>query len=170
MRNRKYGFVVTVSLLCVALSLISCATKDVSVDKNSSSDSDVSKAKPQQSFPEPPSWSFPEVIESARKISPKNAEGRTFNQFGLAYSTTELTRLSVAKMSAEKLQNYADIVTYAYPDAVFRQAPESCKDMSLTEINETSVANIAYVSLHAINKNTRERAATCLIVIQSRLR
>lgn len=75
----------------------------------------------QNSIPEPSSWLFPDVIESARTISPRNVEGRIFNQFGLAYSLEELEALPVATMTPQELQKYADIVTHAYPDAVFRQ-------------------------------------------------
>jgi hypothetical protein len=120
----------------------------------------------QNPIPEPRSWSFPDVIESARAISPRNVEGRTFNQFGLAYSLEELNALPVATMTPQELQKYADIVTHAYPDAVFRQTPASCKELPIDQINTTSIANVAYVSLHAIVPATRERAANCLRELQ----
>ncbi len=120
-------------------------------------------------IPEPATWAFPDVIEGARKIAPRNVEGRIFNKLGLAYSSNELKKLPIATMSSEDLQKYADIVTHAYPDAVFRQFPVSCKDIPIDQINETSIANIAYVALNAIDMSTRKRAETCLKEIQKRL-
>ena len=123
-----------------------------------------------KSIPEPPSWSFPEVVESARAINPKNREGRVFNRFGLAYSQDELKRLQVPKMSPNELQNYADIVTHAYPDAIAKQLPTSCKEIPLDNLNETSIAGIAYVSLNAVESEARLRAKSCLSDIQSRMK
>lgn len=125
----------------------------------------------QNSIPEPSSWLFPDVIESARAISPRNVEGRIFNQFGLAYSLEELEALPVATMTPQELQKYADVVTHAYPDAVFRQrlfaSPiSSCKEIPIDKMNTTSIANAAYISLHAIVPATRERAANCLRELQ----
>jgi len=37
------------------------------------------------SLPAPRSWQFPEVIKAARPLSPRNIEGRPFDQRGLAY-------------------------------------------------------------------------------------
>ena len=123
-----------------------------------------------QKIPEPASWSFPDIIQSARAISPHNSEGRKFNEYGLAYSRNELQSLTVLTMSVQDLQKYADIVTHAYPDAIFRMAPVSCKNMPMKNMNETSLANMAYVSLHAIVSSTRERAATCLSEVQNLMR
>lgn len=120
-------------------------------------------------IPEPTTWSFPDIIECARKIAPHNIEGRKFDQFGLAYSISELKKLPVATMSSEDLQKYADIVTHAYPDAMFRQFPVSCKEMPIDQMNETSIANIAYVAHNAVDKSTRDRAESCLKEIQKRL-
>lgn len=128
------------------------------------------KAFTADKIPEPATWDFPDIIESARKITPRNVEGRLFNQFGLVYSLEELKSLTVETMSPEDLQKYADIVTHAYPDAVFRQLPASCKEISLKQMNETSIANIAYVSLNAIDIGIREKAANCLREIQKRLK
>ena len=72
-------------------------------------------------IPEPESWKFPDVVEYARKITPRNVEGKLFNTFGLVYSNDELKNLSLETMSPEELQKYADVVTHAYPDAVYRQ-------------------------------------------------
>jgi hypothetical protein len=121
-------------------------------------------------IPEPPTWSFPDVIESARSITPQNIEGRPFDQHGLAYAPETLDALPVATMSALELQKYADIVTHAYPDAVFQQAPPSCQDPALDRANATAIAGIAYVSLHAIDPATRKRASTCLAEVQQRRR
>ena len=120
-------------------------------------------------IPEPATWTFPDVIESARKISPRNVEGRLFNKFGLVYSSDELGNLPVAAMSSEDLQKYADIVTHAYPDAVYRQFPATCKKIPIKQMNETAIAGIAYVSLNAIDPDTREKAGICLREIQKRL-
>ena len=121
-------------------------------------------------IPEPATWAFPDVIESARKITPRNSEGLLFDKYGLAYSPEVLNKLPLGTMSPEDLQKYADIVTHAYPDAVFRNFPASCKEISLKNINETTLAGIAYVSLNAIEPRTRERAAKCFREIQKRLK
>lgn len=123
----------------------------------------------QQTIPEPLSWSFPNVIESARAICPRNIEGRKFDQFGLAYPNKNLESLPVATMLPMELQKYADIVTHAYPDAVFRQFPASCKEIPIEKINATAVAGVAYISLHAIDPATRKRAETCLKEVQNLL-
>ncbi len=80
-------------------------------------------AAPQQALSEsailkPDSWSFPKVIESARKIRPSNTKGKPFNQFGLVYSPEQVSILKLSALKAHDLQKYADIVTHAYPDAV----------------------------------------------------
>ena len=121
-------------------------------------------------IPEPESWKFPDIVESARKISPRNVEGRLFNKFGLVYSSDELKKLALDTMPAEELQKYADIVTHAYPDAVYRQFPASCDELPVKKLNETSIAGVAYVSLNAIDADTREKAATCLKAIQRLLK
>lgn len=116
---------------------------------------------------EPDSWSFPEVIEYARKISPNNIEGKPFNSLGLVYSSQELATIQLSALSALELQKYADIVTHAYPDAVAKQLPEQCGTLPLEYFNETSVAGIAYISLHATNSSTRDKAAKCLVALQN---
>jgi hypothetical protein len=116
---------------------------------------------------EPKSWSFPEVIEHARKLSPNNTEGKSFNQFGLVYSSQEVASLKLSVLSAKELQKYADIVTHAYPDAVAKQFPEKCDTLSVEKLNETAVAGIAYISINATNSNTKKWAAKCLAAIQS---
>jgi hypothetical protein len=116
---------------------------------------------------EPESWSFPEVIEHARKISPNNSEGKPFNQFGLVYSSKEVASLKLSSLSAKELQKYADIVTHAYPDAVAKQFPENCDVLPVEKLNETAVAGIAYASINAIKPNTRKLATDCLAAIQS---
>lgn len=122
-----------------------------------------------EDIPEPESWSFPQVVDSARKLSPKNLEGKAFNEFGLAYSREELSRLNVSRMTPEKLQKYADVVTHAYPDAVGRSIPCNCSSIPIETLNETSVAGIAFVSLNAIEESTRQCAKACLIIVQSRM-
>lgn len=121
-------------------------------------------------IPQPTSWSFPDVVESARKVATRNVEGREFNEFGLAYSTEELDAVPMATMSPEELQKYADIVTHAYPDAVFREIGNECEQTPVEQLNSTAVAGIAYVSLHAIESGTRAGAAQCLSSIQEKLR
>jgi len=121
-------------------------------------------------IPEPESWKFPEIVEYARKISPRNVEGKLFNTFGLVYSSDELKMLSLDTMPPEELQKYADIVTHAYPDAVYRQFPASCEEITVKQLNETAIAGVAYVSLNAIDPDTREKAAACLKVIQQLLK
>jgi hypothetical protein len=161
-----------VSSVCVALALQvgGCSSKDAPASKPVVTATRAPTSPGQRSITEPASWSFPAVIESARAIGPHNVEGRPFDQRGLAYAPEELDALPVATMSAQELQKYADIVTHAYPDAVFRQVPASCKESSLDQINATAVAGIAYVSLHAIDPGTRENAARCLEEVQERRR
>ncbi|WP_444911895.1 hypothetical protein [Microbulbifer sp. PAAF003] len=118
---------------------------------------------------EPESWSFPEVIEHARKINTNNIEGKSFNQFGLVYTPEEVSTLKLSALAAKELQKYADIVTHAYPDAVAKHLPSQCSVLPLDKINETAVAGIAYVSINAIQANTRDKAAKCLAELQSRL-
>jgi hypothetical protein len=120
-------------------------------------------------IPEPASWKFPAVVESARKIAPKNVGGQEFGQFGTAYSPAELDAVPVASMPPEELQKYADIVTHAYPDAVFRQIADDCKNLPIERMNSTAFAGFAYISLHAIDPRTREKAAACLSELQRRL-
>lgn len=129
-----------------------------------------SNVQAEETVASPESWSFPQVIESARKISPTNVEGRPFNQFGLVYSPEELSKLDFSKMKAEKMQNYADIVTHAYPDAIAKQLPNSCEAIPIGQLNETSIAGIAYISIHASKAETRNKAKMCLSTIQRKLK
>lgn len=123
----------------------------------------------EDTIPSPETWSFPQVIESARKVSPKNIEGLVFNQFGLAYSNADLSKLDLASMTANEMQKYADIVTHAYPDAIAKQYPDSCNDLPVNELNETAIAGIAYVSINATKDKNKNKAKTCLAIIQSKL-
>ena len=72
-------------------------------------------------------------------------------------------------MSAEELQKYADIVTHAFPDAVARDLPDSCNDITVEKLNETAVAGLAYISKNALNVDTRNRANDCLKYVQKKL-
>lgn len=119
-------------------------------------------------LPSPRSWQFPEVIEYARAISPRNLEGRAFNESGLAYPVEQLESLPVASMSPYELQKYADIVTHAFPDAAFvRALPlQSCREFSGDTLNTTALANVAYVSLQARIPSNREEASRCLKELQ----
>lgn len=130
-------------------------------------------AIPQHAFSEsvilePESWSFPKVIESARKISPNNDEGKPFNQFGLVYSPEQISTLKLSVLIAQDLQKYADVVTHAYPDAVAKQLPTQCGNVPINKLNETAVAGIAYISINAVDSNTRKWAKECLSVIQNK--
>lgn len=118
-------------------------------------------------YPRPPSWNFPEVVESARAIAPRNAEGRVFDKHGLAYPLKELDGLPYATMSVTELARYADIVTTAYPDACGHQIDGGCPDMTPDRLNATTLANLAYVSLHATDAGVRERSAACFAKAQS---
>ena len=122
-----------------------------------------------ETIPMPESWGFPQVIESARAISPNNVEGKPFNRFGLVYTPDELEELKLSSMSTEELQKYADIVTHAYPDAIARGFPPSCNDLPIKKLNETTVAGLAYISIHALNKSSRSKASACLVVIRKKL-
>jgi tetratricopeptide (TPR) repeat protein len=112
----------------------------------------------------PRSWQFPAVIESARTLSPRNLEGRTFDQSGLAYPLEQLDSLPVASLPDSELQKYADIVTHAFPDAAFlRQVSvKGCGDILAEELNTTALANMAYISLQAKFLPNRAEAASCL--------
>lgn len=120
-------------------------------------------------IPEPESWTFPGVIESAKKVAPKNIEGRAFDRFGLAYPFAEYKSLDLASLSIDELQKYADVVTYAYPDAVSMRTPEDCSGIPLKKVNAATIGGMAYISNHAIRKSSREKALKCLLVIQKRL-
>ena len=120
------------------------------------------------SLPAPRSWQFPEVIEAARAFSPRNLEGRPFDQRGLAYPLEQLDSLPVSSLTTAELQKYADIVTHAFPDAAFLRAISSqrCSDTSADELNPTALANVAYVSLQAKIPSNRAEAASCLKQLQ----
>lgn len=167
--EKKGRRVLGIALIFVVLSLVACSNQQLPVDTPVPTSTAVPVVDTQQEIPEPASWSFPDVVESAREISPHNVEGKPFNEFGLVYPQSEVETLSLATLSAEELQKYADIVTYAYPDAVFQQILVSCEEIPLDQINETTIANIAYVSLQAIDSGTREEAAICLSEIQERI-
>lgn len=121
-------------------------------------------------LPEPASWSFPAVVESARTLSPRNVEGRRFNELGLAYTTAELDALKPDRLTVGELQQYADIVAHAYPDAVWKQLTMPCDQIPVRNSNPTAFANIAYIALHAVSLDTRKKAATCLSTLQDALR
>lgn len=163
----RSGILATLGLASVAV-LAACAGPDQANPAATEPPTPAPATLASGKLPEPSSWSFPDVVESARAITPRNVEGRVFNQFGLAYSTQELDALPVATMSADELQKYADIVTHAYPDAVFRQIPASCNDVSLDGMNTTAVAGIAFISIHAVELPTRQKATTCLGELQRR--
>ena len=91
--------------------------------------------KVSQSIPEPESWAFPAVIESAKKLARQNIEGKLCNRFGLAYPLAEYKTLNLASLSVDELQNYADVVTHAYPDAISMRSPEDCSDIPLNKVN-----------------------------------
>ena len=131
--------------------------------------SQLEQSNNEETIPMPTSWAFPQVVESAREISPNNVEGKPFNKFGLVYTPDELSKLTLSSMTAEELQKYADIVNHAYPDAVARGIPSSCDGLPINKMNETAVSGLAYVSLHALNERTREKASKCLVVVQKKL-
>jgi len=116
----------------------------------------------------PRSWQFPGVIESARKLSPRNLDGRAFDQSGLAYPLGQIEALPVASMPPSELQKYADIVTHAFPDASFLRSLSSvtCRDIPPDQLNTTAIANVAYISLQAKFPSNREEAARCLKELQ----
>ena len=118
-------------------------------------------------IPEPPTWAFPEIMEAALEVVSVSIEGRPFNRYGLPYSLEELDQLDVRKMEAQELQNYADAITHAYPDALGRQIAAECGDSDLGELSNRAVVGVAYVSLNAIDPEIREHAAACLAAIQS---
>lgn len=119
-------------------------------------------------LPFPGMWDFPAVIQAARSVAPRNLEGRTFDANGLAYPSETLDSLRVGEMGAAQLQSYADIVTHAFPDAAFlrSQTQEPCADLHVDDLNTTSLANMAFVSLQAKVAANRAEAATCLQTLQ----
>lgn len=169
MKNKNFSIIV---MLLVGISNFGCAELEEAHRSQVRADEIMNQANrsgEEETIPMPESWAFPQVIESARSISPNNVEGKTFNQSGLVYTTDELAKLALSSMTAEELQKYADIVTHAYPDAVARGFPPSCDDLPIEKLNETAVAGLAYVSIHALNQDTRNKAAVCLVVIQEKL-
>jgi hypothetical protein len=120
--------------------------------------------------PEPPSWMFPEVVTAARARCPKNIEGLRFDEHGLAYTTREIDELPVLSMTPEQLQRYADVVTYAYPDASFRRGTPDCDAVPLEYVQSSALANLAFMSLNAVLPETREQASRCLQRLIERLR
>lgn len=116
------------------------------------------------SLPVPKSWQFPQVIDLARTITPRNRAGRPFDRDGLAYSLEQLNALPVLTLSPAELQNYADIVTHAFPDAAFIRTTSlmSCGTIPADQLNTTAIANLAFVSLQAKCPANRAEAAICL--------
>lgn len=168
-RNNRFLLVV---IILVGISSYGCAELQEAHRSQVYADeirSQLKQSDNEETIPMPKTWAFPQVIESARAISPNNVEGKPFNRFGLVYTPEELAKLTLSSMSAEELQKYADIVNHAYPDAVARGIPFSCNDLSVEKLNETAVAGLAYVSLHALNEKTRVKAANCLVVVQNKL-
>jgi len=162
-----------IQIACIwfpAVLLAGCTGKGAQPSAGQNPQGDAANPGSPLVIPEPPSWSFPEIVESARSISPHSVEGRPFNQNGLSYPVNEIMELPVASMSAEDLLKYADVVTHAYPDAVFRELGISCDDVPLGSLNGGSLANLAYVAKYAIDRDAREQASTCLAVLQERMR
>ena len=60
------------------------------------------KTTAEDAVPEPKSWTFPEVIEYAREITPDNVEGKPFNKFGMVYSQDELSKLILSEQMSFK--------------------------------------------------------------------
>ena len=169
MRNNKFFLI---AMIMVGISNVGCAELEEAHRSQVRADEIMNQSNrsgAEETIPMPESWAFPQVIESARSISPNNVEGKPFNQSGLVYTADELGKLPLSSMTDEELQKYADIVTHAYPDAVARGFPPSCDDLPVEKLNETAVAGLAYVSIHALNQNTRSNAAACLVVIQNKL-
>lgn len=165
--DRDLRLIFAFSLFALVSAIGGCRGAEPTQVESAKNASNVSAPSGRESIPQPPSWSFPQVIESARAIAPRNIEGRPFDQYGLAYSRDVLTALPIKEMPATELAKYADIVTHAYPDAVARQLPSSCKGVPANQMNETSVANIAYISLHATDPAARARTRACLEEVQS---
>lgn len=159
MKIMKYMMTRIVAAIFAAL-LVACAN-------TTTRPSGMEEQKLVGSIPEPSSWQFPDVIESARKLTPRNLEGKPFDRFGLAYSLEELERIDVVNLPVAVLQNYADIVTHAYPDAVAKYLPSECGSVSINQLNGTSFGNVAYISINAINPDTKKWAAQCLKIMQS---
>jgi len=168
-RNNKF---LLIAMLLVGISNFGCAELEQAHRSQVRADelmNQLNRSREEETIPMPESWKFPQVIESARAISPNNEEGKSFNRFGLVYTLDELAKLTLSSMSAEELQKYADIVTHAYPDAVARGFPPSCNDLPIEKLDETAVAGLAYISINALNEDTRNKASVCLVVIQKKL-
>lgn len=54
--------------------------------------------------------------------------------------------------------------------AVAKQLPSSCDSVPVEKLNETAIAGIAYISIHASKVETRNWAKYCLSTIQSKLK
>ena len=121
-------------------------------------------------FPVPPSWAMPALIEHAREKSPNNIEGQPFNKIGLVDTYPPLSHRDLYDMEAIQLQKYADIVTHAYTDAVAEQLPDSLESIDIQTLNQTSIANISYISINASKQKIRLSAKSILNAIQQKLR
>ncbi|TVV42556.1 hypothetical protein [Thalassolituus sp. C2-1] len=130
---------------------------------------DTEAAAQVQSIPEPPTWRFPDIMEAARELVPLSIEGKPFNRHGFAYPIEELKQLDVKNMSAAELQNYADVTTHAYPDALGRQIADECDSTEADELSNRAIATVAYVSFNAIDAGIRSEAAACLARVQADL-
>lgn len=108
-------------------------------------------------------------MEAARELVPLSIEGKPFNRHGFAYPIEELKQLDVKNMSAAELQNYADVTTHAYPDALGRQSADEYDSTEADELSNRAIATVAYVSLNAIDAGIRSEAAACLARVQADL-
>jgi len=104
---------------------------------------------------------FGVIVKEALRIFPKTKKDKPFDHFGVAYSEKEtnqaLTKFLISGDHTD-LAEYADVVTYAFADAVADQMPSSLQKVS----NSTSIANVAFMAEYSEIPQNREAALALL--------
>jgi len=112
-------------------------------------------------YPVPKKIHMPHIIYEALVICPVSKSGRRFGKTGLAHADIELKEAVVVfreTQNVEEMSKYADVVTHAFCDWCAND-PDGQIDPTKPiefEINEITVANCAYISLHAASLSVRE--------------
>jgi hypothetical protein len=130
----------------------------------------VDKVITGETIPEPKSWSYPEINEYAKEITPTNIEGKPFNMLGRVYSSFDEKRIDSSSASANELQKYATAMYHAFPDAMARKLPKPCDDHYPANIAFDYISGLAFISLNAIEKGNRDWAKRCLETIQEKIK
>jgi hypothetical protein len=108
---------------------------------------------------------FPFIVEEALTICPCNKNGVQFGPGGIAYSVMMLehARKDFRKTrNVEKFASYADVVTHAFFDWLANITPTDFTPQQKREMNATSLANVAFISLYASKPEMRKKFTDCL--------